>query len=333
MKRTLASILIVILAVTAVVSTSCEKKTARLLYWNIQNGMWSGQDDNYNTFASWVKGMNPDICVFAEAQTIYINGTATKCAIEDRYLANNNDELSGWRELAGRYGHKYVFLGGHRDNYPQVITSKYPIIEVERITGNTDTLVSHGAGWAKIKVAGKEINVVTLHTWPQAYSFYAKKEDERAKSREEYGGDIFRAIEMEYICKHTINSVPGSENQYWMMMGDFNSKSQVDTVYSKVKHPSTNLLVHKYIIENTPYKDVIKETRTEYISSTAPNKYKSGRIDFVYLTEPLLKHVTKAEIIWDDYTTPSRAVDENGNITSNFWHPSDHLPIVVDFSF
>ena len=47
----------------------------------------------------------------------------------DRYLVGN------WGELAARYGHKYWYVGGHRDNFPQVITSKYPIENVERIVG------------------------------------------------------------------------------------------------------------------------------------------------------------------------------------------------------
>ena len=31
------------------------KKGFRLLYWNIQNGMWCGQDDNYASYVKWVK--------------------------------------------------------------------------------------------------------------------------------------------------------------------------------------------------------------------------------------------------------------------------------------
>lgn len=332
MKRILITLSAAIAIVAAVATTACQKKSARLLYWNIQNGMWSGQPDNYDRFVDWVKAQNADICVWAEAQTIYKDNTAVKCDTADRTLGCNYDELAGWKTLAKRYGHKYVYMGGHRDNYPQVITSVWPIESVDRIIGNKDTLVAHGAGWARIKVAGKAVNIVTLHTWPQAYSFYAAKED-REQSKKEWGGDIFRGIEMEYICKHTIGTDPNAAGNYWMMMGDFNSKSQVDTAYTTFRNPATNQLVHKYIIENTPYYDVIKETRSEYISSTAPNKYKSGRIDFVYLTKPLLDHVKKAQIVWDEYTTPVKALDANGKQISNHWHPSDHLPVMVDFQF
>ena len=41
----------------------------RILYWNIQDGMWDGQTDNFNRFVEWVKKLSPDICVFAEVRT------------------------------------------------------------------------------------------------------------------------------------------------------------------------------------------------------------------------------------------------------------------------
>ena len=65
-----------------------------------------------------------------------------------------------WGELAARYGPKYWYKGGHRDNFPQVITSKYPIENVERIVGSQpDSVVSHGAaGRASRRTAGRSIS-------------------------------------------------------------------------------------------------------------------------------------------------------------------------------
>ncbi len=48
----------------------------RLLYWNIQNGMWDGQTDDYRRFTSWVAAQRPDICVWCEAQKLYVTNTA-----------------------------------------------------------------------------------------------------------------------------------------------------------------------------------------------------------------------------------------------------------------
>ena len=41
-----------------------DETNLRLLYWNIQNGMWSDQANNYNNFVAWVKKYDPDICVW-----------------------------------------------------------------------------------------------------------------------------------------------------------------------------------------------------------------------------------------------------------------------------
>ncbi|MBO6221804.1 MAG: hypothetical protein J6N46_07690 [Bacteroidales bacterium] len=103
----------------------------RLLYWNIQNVMWDGQNDNYDRFVDFVKAKDPDICVWCEAQSIWVTDSDQAMPKEDRYL------VEGWGELAARYGHKYWGIGGYRDNYPQVITSKYPITYIDKIVGES----------------------------------------------------------------------------------------------------------------------------------------------------------------------------------------------------
>lgn len=299
--------------------SSCKKESVpvRLLYWNIQNGMWDGQNDNYDGFVDFVKDQDPDICVWCEAQSIWLTDSDQAMPKEDRYLVEH------WGELAARYGHQYWGIGGYRDNYPQVITSKYPITYIDKIIGEEpDLVVSHGAGWATVEVNGKTLNIVTLHTWPQAYAYRA---EDREASREEHGGDKYRAMEMKYICEHTIGTVPDAKDQLWMMMGDFNSRSRVDNDFYGYPEDDTRFLVHDYIRANTPYVDVIKEKYPDEFKPSVGSKY--SRIDFVYCTKPLYDCITYADIIWNDYTTPIR---DPQNL-SNFWRPSDHLPILVDF--
>ena len=151
-------------AIAVLLMTGCAKqepKTMRLLHWNIQNGMWDGQNDNYNRFVDFVRTQDPDVCVWCEAQSIWKTDSDEAMPKEERYLVEH------WGELAKRYGHEYWGIGGYRDSYPQVITSKYPINYVKKITGDEqDVIVAHGAGWATIEVEGKTVNIVTLHTWP-----------------------------------------------------------------------------------------------------------------------------------------------------------------------
>ena len=227
-----------------------------------------------------------------------------------------------WGELAARYGHKYWYVGGHRDNFPQVVTSKYPIENVRRIVGQApDSIVSHGAGWARIVKNGRPVNIVTLHTWPQAYAFQAVDRD---ASRAEHGGDRYRRMEIEYICSHTIATQSDAGQQLWMMMGDFNSRSRLDNRVYNYPDDDTRLLVHDYIAEHTPYVDVIAEKHPGEFHTTTHGQ---SRIDFVYCTPPLCERITRAEVVVDDFTEPVR---DPGKL-SNFYHPSDHRPILVDF--
>ncbi len=305
-----------LLMLTLVCGSATAKKELKLVYWNIQNGMWSGQGDNYDSFVKWVKAQNPDVCVWCEGQSIWITDSNKRMPEEDRYL------VSHWGELAARYGHKYWAISGYRDNFPQIITSKYPIETVSTIVGaEPDSVVTHGAGWYRINALGKTFNIVSLHTWPQAYAFRAENRD---SSKAENGGDKYRRMEIEYICRHTIDTDPSAKNELWMMLGDHNAKSRVDNRKYKYPEDDTRFLVHDYIIENTPYIDVVAAKHPgEFFTSTGGQ----SRIDFLYCTKPLYDMVQSSEIVSDEYTTPVR---DPKNL-SNFWHPSDHRPIVTVF--
>ncbi len=299
----------------------------RLLYWNIQNGMWDGQEDNYTRFTDWVKSKKPDICVWCEAQPIYKTGTGDK--LDDIESWQQDPALLDfWKDLASRYGHKYIFLGGHRDNYPQVITSRFPIEPVARITGSkADTLVAHGAGWARITLGGQAVNFVTLHTWPHKYGYNVAKEN-REKDGKKHGGDIYRSKEMEYICRHTILSSDPEGKELWLMMGDFNSITRRENWVYHRDDDSPAFLVHDFINKETPYIDVIAEREPNNFHNTTPGR---SRIDFVYATAPMFSKIKAANVIFDDYTKQEEAV-KDGKRVSKFYRPSDHLPIIVDFS-
>ena len=293
--------------------------TMTLLHWNIQNGMWDGQTDDYLRFTDWVARQQPDICVWCEAQKLYATNT-------DKSEKETEEEcMKRWQKLAERYGHKYVYLSAHPDNYPQLITSRYPMEAECLITGNADTTVCHGASWYKLKLKkGKTLNLVTLHTWPMGWG-YRVPTGSRKESQAKGEGDMFRRTEMEYICKATVLTHPKAKKELWAMMGDFNSISRIDNDAYQLPENSTKFLLHDYIRSSTPYIDLIKNTYPqEFIRSTGGN----SRIDFIYVTPALLRKVQHAAILKDDYTSPLR----NPQKISNFWHPSDHLPILMKFS-
>ena len=310
-------LLLILISLFAFNVSSAEGKDLKVLYWNIQNGMWSGQDDDYNAFVSWVKAQKPDVCIWAEAETIYYTGSSKRLPREERYFI--------WDKVAPRYGHKYVYVAGHRDGYPQVITSKYPIENVEKIVGDEETVVCHGAGWARVRVAGKVLNLVSLHTWPQQNHFNCKgAAPEIIKASAEKGeGDMYRAQELKWICEHTILTDKDAAENLWLMAGDFNAISPKDNWVYRLPENSTKFLTHKYILENTPYVDVIWERNPRNFYTTT---FEKKRIDFVYCSPALYDCMLDAQIVEDYYTRPVR--DER---VRSFLNPSDHLPIIVTF--
>lgn len=315
-RRLCAAIFAVIVSSLAF---SAAGRDLKVLYWNIQNGMWSDQGHGYDNFVEFVKSNDPDICVWCEAESRYRTDTADKMAgCEEAYLPWN------WDILAKRYGHDYVLVCGKRDTFPQVITSRYPIRIVKRVNGNGDDIVVvHGSGWAQIEIGNRTLNIVTLHTWPQKYGYLADNQSASAARQE---GDEFRAKEMEYICRQTVNSVPDAASQYWMMLGDFNAVSREDNQVYKMPEDSKAFLVHDYIREHTPLVDVVGKLHPGDFQKTTLS---GRRIDFVYMTGPLFRRVRSAEVIRTGFAESSRDPRD----LHNFCNPSDHYPVLVELKF
>ena len=58
MKQNVFTILAIIITTMLMTGCNAEEKNLRLLHWNIQNGMWDGQNDNYDRFVEFVKEWN-----------------------------------------------------------------------------------------------------------------------------------------------------------------------------------------------------------------------------------------------------------------------------------
>lgn len=298
-----------------------KKKTLRVLYWNIQNGMWAGQPDNYNEFVEWVKSKKPDICVFCEASTIYYDGTNKQMPQEERYLPEH------WEELAARFGHNYVFRSAQRDNYPQVVTSVYPLDSVAIFVGEApDRIIAHGSGWTRVNVEGvsQPINIVTAHLWPFRYSYKVRKGDKavRDASAAAYGGNYYRVEELKYIFEHTIATAADPDKEYWIMAGDMNSYSKKDNFKYKYNNASLGFLEQDFVASSSPYYDLVAES---YPGIFCPS-HGAHRIDYFYVTKPLLKACKDVYTEPDSYTT-----QRDANVGKFVW-PSDHLPIIADFN-
>ncbi|MBR6933051.1 MAG: metal-dependent hydrolase [Bacteroidales bacterium] len=291
------------------------KGNLRVLYWNIQDGMWADQAANYNNFVKWVKRYDPDICIWCEAASIYRTGTDISAPTAERFLPD------GWPALAARYGHSYYALSGKRDNFPQEITSKYPVTTLLKIT-DTDVSgkpVAHGAAIQQVEVNGRKINFVTCHMWPQGYGFGVTGEDAQEASKAAHEGDYHRRFEMQYIIDHTVND-PEYANEDWILVGDMNSRSRKDNWYYGYADDSTVLITQDVVLRQTNLLDIIAETWPgTFCSST----YGNARIDFMYASPSMMTRVVDAGFVLDKWTIPHK--------TPYFYDPSDHRPILVDF--
>lgn len=296
--------------------------TLRVMCWNIQNGMWADQDNNYNNFVAWVKKYNPDVCVWCEGETIF-NTSGDKVYGTNRILPN------AWASVAQRYGHNYWSKSEDRDNYPQIITSKYPINTLAKIgqIGTTDAYVEHGSGLFEVEFNGHSVYFVSFHAFAHAYDpkYTSSDTDAQNASAALYEGDYHREKEIRYVYEQTIEKYPSQSN--WLMMGDFNSISSLDAEHHTGIN-DTNWLLHDHILGKDYLKDIIAERNApeDFFSSINGD---SRRIDFIYASPAMYDRIESTAIIIDSWTVLSQ--DKSVSDKGYFCRPSDHRPILVDF--
>ncbi len=300
-----------------------DNSTLRVLYWNIQNGMIADQHNNYENFVAWVKKYDPDVCIWCESESIYKDMSGTSSG-SNKYLPD------GWSQLCLRYGHTYAAVGGNRDNYPQTVTSKYPIKTVKKITDTNDggwrgiKYVAHGAGHFQIEVHGKTINIVTLHMYPQAYAPGTSKANQDASAAAK-DGDYFRQYEMQYIVNNTINLAANNSEEYWILGGDTNSHSRTDDWYRGLsKSDPTKLITHDVILNQTNLKDVVNHRDCH---GEKGNAWFRSRIDILYASPKMFDCITNSTMLMDNWCGPNGKWQYH----NSFNDPSDHTPVIVEF--
>ena len=293
--------------------------TVRVLLWNVLCGMWQDQHNNYDNFVQWVKKWDADICIWCESETTHKDKSTSSAST--KYLPE------GWAQLCTRYGHVYAAVGGNRDNFPQTVTSKFPIKTVKKIT-DTDKSgkpVSHGAGHFTIEINGKKLNIVTLHMWPQSYNYGVSGTANQEASAARNEGHIYREHEMQYIVDQTVNNPAYASEEYWILGGDTNSRSRLDAWYHKYADDFIGLTTHDVVRNQTNLKDVIGDyyPRNYFFSST----YGNARIDILYASPKMFDRIENSIMLIDNWCYPRLTDNVQG-----WQYPSDHRPLLVDFN-
>ena len=274
----------------------------KLLSWNIQDGMWCDQFDDYVHFVAYINEINPDVFCIQEAATHWdIDGKNLSHYLrylpypDQKNVESKWDNPSGWVALAKRWGHEYVVMGPYKDNYPVVITSKYPIEIIERLRGDENTTVSHGALYAKVHFTDDiSVNLVNLHLQPDNIA----------------NASNFRMNEINFYLSKTINSKEHYRDEHWLMMGDFNS------------NVGKNVDVE---VRKNSYYDLWAEM----------NSYNKSYIDFIYGTESMRKSLKSIDFLYGFAHMEKIMYSPNGvaiNNGSGVWKYSDHYPVLAEFS-
>lgn len=302
------------------------EKVLRVLYWNIQNGMWAGQPDHYNQFVEWINSWEPDICIFDEGAQIYYDGTNEHMPNEERYLPAH------WDELCARWGHTHHVVTPRRpststpyglSNYPEVITSRFPIDSITIVKGHKpDSVIVNYSGWFQVHVEGveKPLNIITLHLKHGKYGYGVPRE-ERDASAARYEGEAHRVKELTCILDHTVRKTKNPEKELWIMAGDYNSYSRKDNYHYKWNNASLGFQTQDYMIFNSPFFDLVDVCYPDDFQPSCGNL----RIDYMYVSKPMVNACI------DVYTTPDSYTKRVHSGVATFYIPSDHYPIVADF--
>ncbi len=278
----------------------------KFIDYNIMNGMWWDQYNNYDRFVTWMNGQAPDVFAICE-------GAMHK----DRELHRIHDDSTSrylpyhLKELAQRWGHSYVAVGPCQDNYPVAITSRYPIEVVQKIGGG----LSHGA--LHVKIRG--VNYIVIHTWPlgRYQEVNVKGVPENVKKLPERvltckGGDKSRYEELKAVINLTINNPKFKDEKYWIMTGDMNSRSAVDDAYYKSRNLTCNYDAMNLMLDAFG-NDVMNRFHEGKYMTSLPSGF--ARLDYFYANDALFNRTFSAETIYDDFTRVA----------------SDHFPICMEF--
>lgn len=254
-------------------------KQLKIISYNVYNGMKLDESEGKQKYIDWAKAQDADIIAWQEMNFF------TREKLE---------------KFAASYGHKYaVLLKESPDDpafFPVAITSKYPIVNVNKMVDN----LWHGALFADVG----NYHFVITHMNP----FWTAK----------------RIDEINLI----IDSIKYSRdpNGKWIIAGDLNSFSPADkpdydksTLLEDIKEkqkkrPILDNLVNgqlSYTVQqnllDAGYIDALKIKHKEFIS-TAPTKvfYDQAsvplRYDYIYVSPPLKDNVIDVKVLKDDFT-------------------------------
>lgn len=283
---------VLIVACTFSFNLSAQKgNTLKLISYNVYWGMRQDSTENKSKFAEWFKAQDADIVALQE-----VNGFTQKML----------------QDFAESYGHPYSYIVKEPEadgsiSFPVALTSKYPIINVQRVREN----MIHGLLIAEIE--GRRFMVTHFHP--------------------------FSAVKRGHEIDLVLANAKADTNSKWLLMGDLNSVSPLDrSEYDnnlvrdfiredRKKRPHNENLLNNELdysvqqkVLNTGFVDAFKHFHPKFEAS-APTKlfYDQSkhplRYDYLYVSSNMKNDLVKCEIMKDAFTDVY----------------SDHYPVLLIF--
>ncbi|PXY91913.1 endonuclease/exonuclease/phosphatase family protein [Gilliamella apis] len=269
----------IILSTSSAFASLDDAKQLKIISYNVYNGMKLDESEGKQKYIDWAKAQDADIIAWQEMNFF------TREKLE---------------KFAASYGHKYAVLLKESPEdaafFPVAITSKYPIINVNKVVDN----LWHGALYADIG----NYHFVITHMNP----FWTAK----------------RIDEINLI----IDSIKYSRDPKgkWIIAGDLNSFSPADksdydksTLLEDIKEKQKKRPILENLVDgklsytvqqnllDAGFIDALKIKHKEFVA-TAPTKvfYDQAsvplRYDYIYVSPPLKNNVIDVQVIKDDFT-------------------------------
>lgn len=260
------------------------QKPLTYLSYNILEGL-KGDSTLQADFVGWVREIDPDIVAFQET-----NGFTQKSL----------------EAFAARYDHYYAVLG-KEPGYPVALTSRYPIVNVQRVLDN----MWHGYIYANIL----DYHLFVLHLSPH------NQEKRNREIAQLIAHASLLPVDAKIIFSGDFNAVSKvDEREYPQALVDAMQESERKQAH--IRNLKDGKIDYGVIgaIEEAGFSDAFYHVNRRFKHSIPTGKYKSAdsflrRIDFVFTSKNLLPGILSADIIHDRHTD----------------YLSDHYPVVVRF--
>ncbi|TSJ91926.1 endonuclease/exonuclease/phosphatase family protein [Gilliamella apicola] len=269
----------IILSTSSAFASLDDAKKLKIISYNVYNGMKLDESEGKQKYIDWAKAQDADIIAWQEMNFF------TREKLE---------------KFAANYGHKYAVLLKESPEdaafFPVAITSKYPIVNVNKVVDN----LWHGALYADIG----NYHFVVTHMNP---FWTAKRIDEINLIIDSI--KYSRDPQGKWIIAGDLNSFsPADKSEYdnSTLLEDIKEKQKKRPILENLVDGKLSYTVQQNLLD-AGFIDALKIKHKGFVA-TAPTKvfYDQAsvplRYDYIYVSPPLKNNVIDVQVIKDDFT-------------------------------